>query len=118
MSLPSPVSCVSDSFYLYRIYYIYIYCNGYYSTNKIRLMMSLMMMGLTPGTLVHAFLLFASINLLVVLKTPLIVLTNILVMSVAWALEFCHQQESKQLMTLICWSRSYQKKSIPKVVES
>ena len=81
-------------------------------------MMSLMMMGLTPGTLVHAFLLFALMNLLVVLNTPLIVLTNILVMSVAWALEFCHQQESNQLMTFICWSRSYQKKSIPKVVDS
>ena len=43
-------------------------------TNKIRSMMSLAMMGLTPGPLVRALFFFALMNLLVLLYTPLVVL--------------------------------------------
>ena len=51
--------------------------------NQIRLMMSLKMMGMTPGPLVRALLLFALKILLVVLTTLLIVFTTPLVMSAA-----------------------------------
>ena len=43
-----------------------------------------MIMGLTPGLLVRAILLFA-------LKNPLVVLTTPLVVFVAWGLEFFFQ---------------------------
>ena len=49
--------------------------------NQIISMMSLTMMGLTPGLLVRAILLFA-------LKIKLVVLTFTLVMFVAWVLAF------------------------------
>ena len=81
MSLESPVSCVSDAFSLYRISFFWIYCNFYHSANHILLVMSLTMMGLTPGPLVPAFFLFTLNNLLVVLTTLLVVL-------VAWGMDF------------------------------
>ena len=74
------------------------------------LMMSLKMMGLDPGLLVHALLLYAMINLLVVLENPLVVF-------VAWGLDFFPQQESSQLVTFFHWSCLYQKESSPKVVD-
>ena len=61
------------------------------------------MMGLTPGPLVRALLLFALHNTLVVLTTPLIVLMITLVVSVAWVLAFLFQQELSQLVTLFRW---------------
>ena len=45
--------------------------------------MSLTMMGLNPGPLVHALFLFALNNLLIVLTTPLVVFINMLVVFVA-----------------------------------
>ena len=58
-------------------------------------MTSLTMMGLTPGLLVHAILLFALKNplvmlttLLVVLTTPLAVLAIPLIVFVAWGITF------------------------------
>ena len=51
-------------------------------------MKSLTMMGLTPIPLVRALSLFALKNLLVVLMTPLVVLKILLVVFVAWVLEF------------------------------
>ena len=77
MSLKSPVHCVSDIFPLYHVYLFWIYCSLYHRTNQICLMMSLTMMGLTPGPLVRALLIFALNNLLVVLET-------LLVLFVAW----------------------------------
>ena len=44
-------------------------------------MMSLTMMGLTPGLLVRALSLFNFMNPLVLLETPLVVLTILLVVS-------------------------------------
>ena len=88
MSLMSPVSGVSDVFPMYRVSFFRIKCNCCHPVNQIRSMMSLMMMGLTPGPLVHSLFLFALNNPLVVLLTPLVVLTNPLVMLVAWGLEF------------------------------
>ena len=81
-------------------------------------MMSLTMMVLTPGLLVRALFLFALMNPLVVLETPLVMLTNMLVMSVAWGLAVFFQQESIQLVTLFRWLCLYQKDSSPKVVDS
>ena len=81
-------------------------------------MMSLTMMVLTPGLLVRALFLFALMNPLVVLETPLVMLTNMLVMSVAWGLAVFFQQESIQLVTLCRWLCLYQKDSSPKVVDS
>ena len=107
MSLTSPISCVSGVYSLYRVYFFWIYCNFYHSTNQIRSIMSLNMMGLTPSPLVRVLFLFTLMNLLVVLDTPLVVLTNPLVVSVAWGLEFFFRQKSSQLVMLFCWSCSY-----------
>ena len=111
MSLMSPVSCVSDAFYLYRVYFFWIYCNFYHSTNHILSMIILTMMGMDPGPLVRAFSLFALMN-------PLVVLTIMLVVSVAWGLEFLSRKESSQLVTVFRWSYLHQKESIPKAVDS
>ena len=111
MSLTSPISFVSDDFSLYQVSFFWIYCNCYCSTNHIRLMMSLKMIGLTPGTLVRAIFLFAFMN-------PLVVLETLLVVSVAWGLAFFPCQELSQLVTFSCWLCSYQKKSGSKVVGS
>ena len=46
------------------------------------------MMGLTMAPLVRPLFLFALINLLVMLETPLVVMKNPLVVSVAWGLVF------------------------------
>ena len=81
MSLTSPVSYVSNNFSLYRASLFLIYCNCYNPTNQIRSMMSLTIMGLTPGSLVRALSLF-------VLMNPLVMLTILLVVFVAWVLEF------------------------------
>ena len=75
------------------------------------------MMGLTPGPMVCALLLFALMNMLVVLETLLVVLAITLVVSVTWGLAFLSRQESSQLVTLFCWSCLYQKESIPKAVD-
>ena len=53
ISLTSPVSCVSDDFYLYRVLCSWICYTCCHLTNQISLMMSLMMMGLNPGPLVR-----------------------------------------------------------------
>ena len=102
MSLMHPVSCVSDSFSLYRIYFCLIDWNWYHSMNPICLMISLTMMGLDPGLLVRVLLRFTLMNLLVVLE-------NLLVMSVLWVWEFLSQHKLSQLMTFFCWMCSYQK---------
>ena len=81
-------------------------------------MISLTMMGLTPGQLVRALLLFTLMSSLVALETPLVVLETPLVVFVAWGLVFLSRQESSQLVTLFCWSCSYQKESNPKAVNS
>ena len=94
MSLTSPVSYVSDIFYLYRVYFLWVFCNLHHPTNQIRPMMSLTMMGLTLGPLVRLLFLFTLMNTLFVLENPLVVLTNLLVVSVAWGLKFLSQQES------------------------
>ena len=67
-------------------------------------MMSLTIMGLTPGPLVRAVFPFALTNTLVVLETPLVVLTNPLVVSMVWGLAFWYRQESIQLVTFLCCS--------------
>ena len=59
------------------------------------------MMGLNPGPLVRAIFPFDLMNLLVVLETLLVLLTNPLVISVAWGLPFTPQQDSSQLVTLL-----------------
>ena len=69
MSLKSPVPCVSDAFSLYHVSFCWAYCNFYHLAIHICLIMSLTMMGLTPGPLVHALFLFA-------LNIPLVVLLN------------------------------------------
>ena len=46
------------------------------------------MMGLTLALLVHGIFIFAFMNLLFVLKTSLVVLKKLLVVSVVWGLEF------------------------------
>ena len=51
-------------------------------------MMSLTMIRLTLGLLVHVILLFTLMSPLVVLETPLAVLMIPLVMSVAWGMAF------------------------------
>ena len=87
MSLTSTVSCVSDDFYFYYvlvfgfaifviiIQIIFVLASIFYAItviqkNYIILMMSLTMMGLTPGPLVCALSLFA-------LKIPLVVFVPI-----------------------------------------
>ena len=92
MSLTSPVSCVYDAFSSYIIYFCLIYCNWYYPTNHICSMISLAMMGLTPGPLVRALFLFSLMNPLVVLDTLLFVLDNLLVVSAAWGMAILSQQ--------------------------
>ena len=74
-------SCVSNNFSVYRVSFCLNGCNLYYPMNQIRSMMSLTMLGLTPVPLVRALFLFVMMN-------PLVVLTTLLVMSVAWGLEF------------------------------
>ena len=88
MSLTSPVSCVYGDFYFYRVYCFWIFCNCYQWENNIRSMMSLMMMVLTPGPLVCEIILFALKIPLVVLITPFFELTILLVVFVAWVLDF------------------------------
>ena len=56
--------------------------------NQIRLMISLMMVDLTLGLLVHALFLFALNIPLVVLKILMVVLTTPLVAFVAWGMDF------------------------------
>ena len=51
-------------------------------------MMSLTMMGLTPGPLVRALFLFTLKNPLEVLTTPLVVMTIPLAVFVVWVLDF------------------------------
>ena len=48
-------------------------------------MISLAMMGLTPGPLVHVIFIFALMN-------PVVVLKNMFVMFMAWGLMFLFQQ--------------------------
>ena len=74
-------------------------------------MMSLTLMGLTPGPLVRALFLFA-------LKNPLVVFTTLLVVFVAWGVLFLSQQESSQLLALFRWLCLYQKELSPKTVDS
>ena len=76
------------------------------------------MMGLTLGPPVHALFLFTLMNPSVVLETPLVVLTNKLVVSMAWGMEFLSQQELIQLVMLFRWLCLYQKELSPKVVDS
>ena len=71
-------------------------------------MMIMTMMGLTLGLLVRVLFLFSLMNLMVMLESPLVVLDNLLVMLVAWCLEFLSQQESSQVVTLFYWSCLYQ----------
>ena len=56
--------------------------------NQICSMTSLTMMGLTPGPLVREIFLFALKNPLAVLMTLLVMLTNTLVVFMAWDMEF------------------------------
>ena len=79
MSITSPFYCVSNAFSLYPVSLCLIYCNWYHSTNQIRSIVSLTIMGMTPGPLVRALFLFALMNPLVVLETPFVVLENMLV---------------------------------------
>ena len=62
-------------------------------------MMSLKMMGLTPGPLVHALFLLTLMNPWGVLESPLVVVEIPLVMFVSWGLVFWSQQELSQLLT-------------------
>ena len=75
------------------------------------------MMVLTPGPLVRALFLFALMIPLVILETPLVVLTNMLVVSVVLGLAFLSWQESSKLVTLFRWLCLYQKESSQKVVD-
>ena len=68
------------------------------------------MMGLTPGPLVYALFLFALMNPLVVLETPLFTLAITLVVSVAWGLEFLSRQELF-LLVFFFFGRVHAKKS-------
>ena len=54
-------------------------------------MMIMKMMGMTPGSLVRALLLYAFKNLLVFFSTPLVILTFPLFMFVVWFLVFLFQ---------------------------
>ena len=91
MSLKSPISCVSDTFSLYRVSLFCIYCNFYHPMNQIFSIMSLTMMGLILGPLMRDIFIFALNNLLVVLMTPLVVLTTPFVAFVAWSMKFFFQ---------------------------
>ena len=82
MITTSPVSCLSDDFSLYRVFYFRIFCNCYHTPNNIHLMTILTMIGLYPGPLVRAILIFALKIPLVLLTTPLVVLTIMLVVFV------------------------------------
>ena len=104
--LTGPVSCVYDDFSLYHVSFCLIYCNCFHSTNQIRSMMRLTIMGLTPSLMVCAIFFFDFIN-------PLVVLNNTLVVSVVWGLEFLSRQESSQLMKFLRWSCLYQNELIP-----
>ena len=75
------------------------------------------MMVLTPGLLVRALFLFALMNPLVVLETPLFTLAITLVVSVAWGLEFLSRQELFLLVIFLLWSCSCQKEWSPKAVD-
>ena len=75
-------------------------------------------MGMTPGPLVRALFTFDLTNPLVVLETRLVVLTNILVVSMAWGLGFWSRQKSIKLVKFFNWSCLYQKYSSPKAVDS
>ena len=79
MILTSPVSCVSDAFSSYCVYFFGVFCNWYNLNNQISSMMSLTIIGMTTGPLVCEIFLFALMNLLVVLETLLVVLKNTLV---------------------------------------
>ena len=81
MSLTSSISFVSNTFYLYRVYFYLINWNFYNYSYNIFSMMSLKIMGLDPGPMVRALFLFALMSLLVVLE-------NLLVVFVAWGMEF------------------------------
>ena len=76
------VSCVSGAFPLYHVSFFWFCCHFYQPRNQIFSIMSLTMMGLAPGPLVHALFLFALNNLLVVLTNPLVVSTTPLVVFV------------------------------------
>ena len=76
------------------------------------------MMGLTLVPPLHALFLFTLMNPSVVLETPLVVLTNKLVVSMAWGMEFLSQQELIQLVMFFRWSCLYQKELSTKVVDS
>ena len=105
MRLTSPVLCVSDAFYFYRISCFWIFCiychqpnkirycfyNFYiccHQTNQIRSMMSLKMTGLPPGLLVCALF--------------LLVLTIPLVVFVAWVLAFLNKNPFQLWCCSIC----------------
>ena len=76
-----PVSCVTDAFSSYRVYFYLIFWNWCHLMNYIFLMISVTMMGMSTGTLVRAIYHFALINMLVVLA-------NVLVVFVSWGLAF------------------------------
>ena len=97
MILTSLVSCVSDTFYFYHIYCFWVFCYCCYLTNKIHSMMSLTMMGITPGPLVRALFPFSLKIPLVVLMTQLVVLKTPLVVFVAWVLDFFSDRNQVQL---------------------
>ena len=101
-----------------RVPFFWIYCNCYHSVNQISSMMSLTMMGLNTGPLIHSLFHFALMELLVVLETLLVVLKITLVVSVVWGMVFLSQKEFSQSVTLFRWSYLYQKESSPKVVDS
>ena len=128
MSLTSPLSLNSNAFPFYcdscfSIYWNYchqpnqicscllIFCDCCNPTNYICPMTSLTMMGQTTGPLVRELFLFT-------LENTLVVLVHLLVVFLAWRLEFFSQQELIQLVTLFCWSCLNQKESSPKVVDS
>ena len=106
--LMSPVSCVSKAFSSYHVF-LFIYYNWYHLINQFRSMMSLTMMGLTPGPLVRALFLFALINPSVVLTIPLVVLVNPLVVFLACVMVHLYRQESSQLVALFRWLYLYQR---------
>ena len=107
MSMASPVSCFCCALYLYHVVCFLILCIYCHQNNRIQLMMSLTMMGLTPDILVCT--LFATF--LCILKIPLVVL-------VVWGLLFLYQQESSPNSIVLCLICSYQYESNPKVVDS
>ena len=111
MSLTSPIFCYSGGFPFHRVSCFQVFCYCYQLKNKIRLMISLMKIGLNPSPLVCALCLLA-------LKIPLVVLTISLVVFMAWVLLFFFQYESIQLVTFSYWLCSYQYDSSPNVVDS